>query len=109
MCMQDIQIGRELAPGAKQGAFGMIATVPFLGPDPNRVRIIISSDGLNDCAIWPGDMGAGLTTGFMLTAEHPWQVLRVEDWGRFLLGTWFANDGGTGAALTVVTTTLERQ
>jgi hypothetical protein len=109
VCMEDIKLGRELAPAAfRFSPAGGSASV-FLPADPLRTRIVVSSDGTNTVWIAPEGLTPANLVGFCLNAGYPRMEIRVEDWGRLVQGAWTVFPGAGNPIIAVMVATLERQ
>lgn len=106
--MEDIKLGRELAPQATFFNTTQATWVRCLDADGHRTRIIFSGDGSNSYFMFPGNPGVAITTGFLVTNANPVLELRIEDWGRLIESPWFVFTQALNGTLTIMTASLMR-
>lgn len=93
--MEDVRLGRDLAPVAKIVPVPTGAPVQLLDADETRTRITFSSDGTGTVFIGCEGITPAALTGFALTPGEPVKDFDVERWGKLTTGAWraFASAG----------------
>lgn len=109
MCMQDIQLGRELQSQARLVTVPAGASTPLCGVDVNRTRIVISADGVTKLTVGPSTIALATSAGIALTPQTPVIVLTVEEYGLLITQSWNGFCNATPVVATVIESTLERR
>jgi hypothetical protein len=109
MCMEDIKLGRELSPAATVVAVATGAARSLVPADPNRTRLVLSSDGTGTLFVAPEGITPAALTGFVLNPSLPQMTIRVEEWGKLVVGAWQAFAAAGTINVATMQATLERQ
>jgi hypothetical protein len=109
MCMEDVRLGRELAPQARAVAVTAGTPLVVLGPDPQRTRVIISGDGVGTVFVGFDGLAPTATQGVCLPPQDPRETFRVEEWGRLVEGPITVAVAAGTVSVSVATASLEKR
>lgn len=107
--MEDVRLGRKLAPIAFNVSVATGAAVKLFGADPNRTRIVLSGDGIGTLFVAPEGITPTVASGFALAPGFPQMVIDVEQWGRLVTGPWTAFAAAGTIIASVMLSSLEQQ
>lgn len=106
--MEDIKLGRELAPLAFLFLTTQNTWVKCLDADTHRTRIIFGADGANQYFFLPFNPPTGTLTGFLTTPQDPQLLISVEEWGRLVESPWYVFTTVLAGQVPIMTATLMR-
>lgn len=106
MCMEDIKIGRNLSSQFKVVIVPTAAQTVVCSPDPSRVCIVFSGQGLSVVHFSPVGMNSSLTSGISATASSPVVRIHIDDYGSLVTQGWQATAITSSNNVSVVTSSL---
>lgn len=108
MCMEDEKIGRNLVSTITRllvpGGVSLMVT-----GKPDRVRLIVSSDGVQLVTLGTADAKPTITNGITLSIANPIIVIDDRIWGSLVKDEWWISDHGAGSTVVIVEVFLHAQ
>lgn len=107
--MEDIRLGRELAPAVKPVPVAAGGNVALVEADPMRTRLVLSTAGGALVLVGPRSLPVTATQGFALSTASPQMTIAIEVWGKLVQGPWDARVGAGTEIVSVLESTLQRE
>lgn len=108
MCMQDIQIGRNLQSRYLQVAVVAISQTQLLPANPRRVAFTVNGSGGSTFRLRPVLDGNTDLQGFTLNTQANPHTFRIEDIGNMVCQAW-EGFGGAGQTVSIIECELTAQ
>lgn len=106
MCMEDIRLGRRLQTRIRDAIYSLGQTLPLVGQDVKRTRLIIQNNGSGTAIIAPVGMVTSTAGGIYIWSNGLPTILRVEDYGPILFNAWNVSTFVANCQLTWIDVTL---